>query len=123
MTSKDFFSSTLYLESSDLCRTLSSNGFVSEVNFNEKKYFDGGPRNAFVATVYRQEDEAKKKLYKVQGSWSDKFSFFDAKTDTELETWDTSAPAAPLQMTDVSEQDAWETRKAWQHVPCALEEG
>lgn len=67
MTSKDFFSSTLYLESSGLCRITSSSGFVSEVNFNGKGYFGGGPRNVFVATVYRQEDEAKKKLYKVQG--------------------------------------------------------
>lgn len=120
---KGVFSGTLYPELSGLCRIISSSGFVSEINFSGKGFFGGGPRNAFVANVYRKDDKAKKKLYKVKGSWSEKFTFLDVEADTELETWDTSAPTAPLQMTEVPEQDAWETRNAWQHVLAPLKKG
>jgi len=120
---KGLFSGTLYPELSGLCRIISSSGLVSEVNFSGKGFFGGGVRNAFVAAVYRKDDEAKKKLYEAKGLWSDKFTLFDAKTDNELETWDTSAPTAPLQMTKVPKQDAWETRKAWQHVLAPLKKG
>ena len=96
---------------------------MSEVNFSGKGLFGGGVRNTFNAAVYLKDDETKTKLYEAGGSWSDTFTLFDAKTGIEIETWNTSTPTAPLQITEVPEQDAWETRKAWQYVLAPLKKG
>lgn len=123
---KGFFSGTLYPELSGIRRIISSTGLIPKVNFSGKGIFSGGTKNAFIATVataYHKDDDPKKKIYEVKGSWSDRITFFAATTGTVTETWDTNAPTAPLQITEVSEQDPWETRKAWQHVLAPLRKG
>ncbi len=41
-----------------------------------------------------------------------------------METWNPpDHPPAPIQIADVSEQDPWETRRAWKHVILALRAG
>lgn len=120
---KGFLSGTLYPEISGIRRIVSSTGLVSEVNFSGKGFFYGGVKNAFVATVYRKNDQAKKKIYEVKGSWSDNFTILDTDTGAEIETWDTSTPTAQIDMTNISDQDPWETRNAWQHVYAPLKKG
>ena len=120
---KGFFSGSLYPELSGIHRIISSNGLISEVNFSGKGFFSGGVKNAFFATVYRKDDSAKKSLYEVNGSWSDKFTFFDTNSGTKIDTWDTNFPTAPLQICDISEQDPWETRRAWKYVLTPLRKG
>lgn len=123
MKVKGFLSGTLYPELSGVYYIVSSSGLVSEVSFNGKGLFGGGVRNTFIAAVYLKGDETKTSLYEARGSWSDKFTMFDARTGAEIEGWDTSAPTAPLRINEVSKQDAWETRKAWQYVLAPLQKG
>lgn len=113
---KASFSGALYPELSGAYSILSSSGLVSEVNFSGKGLFGGAIRNTFSAALYLKGAETKKKLYDASGSWSDTSTLFDAKTGIQIETWDTSTPTAPLQITEVGKQDAWETKKAWQYV-------
>ena len=96
---------------------------MSEVNFSGKRLFGGGVRNTFNAAVYLKDDETKTKLYETKRSWSDAFTLFNAKTSIEIETWEHQYSNGTLVDNRSPEQDAWETRKAWQYMPAPLKKG
>ena len=120
---KNLLTGTPYPELSGTYHISSSNSFVSKIDFSGKGLFSSGKKNSFEAVLYHNEDEASP-LYKVEGQWNDKFTFHDVNSKTDLETYDTNAhPGAPLLVADLSEQDPWESRKAWSGVIDALNKG
>jgi hypothetical protein len=103
----------------------SSSGFISEISFSGKGMLDlTGTKNKFHATLYRASDLKKDPLYTVSGTWNDKFTIHDVENSREIETYDTNASsAAPLVVEPLSDQDPWESRKAWAAVIDALNHG
>lgn len=83
-----------------------------------------GTKNKFEASLYRADSSPKDALYTVYGAWNDKFIIHDVAGKTDMETYDTNAtPAACLVVAPGSEQDSWESRKAWAGVIDALNSG
>lgn len=120
---KGFLSGTLYPEISGTYHIISSSGFVTELCFSGKGFFSG-KKNNLEAIMYRRDDELKTAIYTIRGQWSGSFTIYHGDGRTELETWNPQEhPPAPIQIADESEQDPWETRRAWKHVISALHAG
>lgn len=119
---KGLLSGTPYPELHGTYNITSSTGFTSEIDFSGKGLFSG-KKNSFHASLYRSEDK-KHLLYTVEGQWNDTFTFHDVANKQDIETFDTNAEqAAPLDVADLSQQDPWESRKAWAGVIDALNRG
>ena len=104
---------------------ISSNGIVSEIKFQGKSLmgFGRGSKNSFEARMYRT-DTPKDNLYTAKGSWTDSFSIFDGRSGREIEHFDVNTQRfIPLTVADPSEQDPWESRRAWSEVLGALRAG
>jgi oxysterol-binding protein-related protein 9/10/11 len=120
---KGLLSGRLYPELGGTYNIISSTGFVSEMSFSGQGFFSG-IRNSFQAKVYHREDEKKSPIYTVRGQWSGEFTIRDSNSAIDIETYNpASIPAAPLRITELADQDAWETRNAWKNVLAALREG
>ena len=120
---KGFLSRQLYPELYGTYHIISSTGFVTEIVFSGKGYFQG-KSNSFEAKMYRKEDKKKTPVYTIRGQWSGKFTIHDCSNDVDIETWDSdSAQKALLEIPDVETQDPWETRRAWKNVIEALKKG
>jgi hypothetical protein len=103
----------------------SSSGCVAVVDFSGKGMLGfGGQKNHVQAAVYGTDDKQKSRpLYSVEGNWSESFTFKDASGKT-IETYDVAgAPSAECRTAPLSEQDPWESRKAWQGVIEAIHVG
>ncbi len=101
-------------ELNDKYRIVSSSGFTAEIKFTGKKMW-GGSRNCFDASIYRTVDSQKKAIFTISGSWSSKFSIFNAEGD-EIEVFDLADPqnqVAPMTLEPLKKQSPWETRRAW----------
>ncbi|KAJ4352295.1 uncharacterized protein N0V89_007643 [Didymosphaeria variabile] len=122
---KGILSGTPYPELVSDYSIISSNGIVSEIKFEGKSLlgFGGGSKNSFEARTYRT-DAPKDDLYTAKGSWNGKFSIHDARSGNEIEEFDVSAKnSIPITVADRSEQDPWESRRAWAGVIDALQRG
>ncbi|KAF2855629.1 hypothetical protein T440DRAFT_464027 [Plenodomus tracheiphilus IPT5] len=101
---------------------VSSSGYVSHVKFEGKGFFGTGTKNGFSARLYRQE-QPKEDLYTVKGAWNGVSTIVDAN-GVELETFDVGKhQSARLEAPELSEQDPWESRRAWGDVIAALRRG
>ena len=122
---KGLLSGTPYPELTGTYHISSSSGFISEIDFSGKSLLGlTGTKNKFDATLYRADDAHKSALYTVSGTWNDKFTILDNENDREVETYHTNgSPAAALLVEPLSEQDPWESRKAWAGVFDALNHG
>ncbi|KAF3026725.1 hypothetical protein E8E14_014761 [Neopestalotiopsis sp. 37M] len=123
---KGFLSGRLYPELTGTRYVVSSSGFISEVKFSGTSLFGRGESNHFEATMYRRGDAEKRPLYVASGRWSDTFTIRDARTSAVVEEYDTNAAFAsptPAALPALEDQDAWESRRAWQHVQSALRAG
>ena len=120
---KGFLSGTPYPEISGSYHIISSTGFTSEIKFSESGVFSGA-RNRFNATLYRTDDESREPIYTVSGQWSGKFVFHNPKKGVDIDTYDVQeARPAPINLPDVTDQDPFESRKAWKDVIEALKRG
>ena len=122
---KGILSGTPYPELVSSYSIISSNGIISEIKFEGKSLLGlgGGSKNSFEARVYKSESP-KDDLYTVKGSWNGNFSICDAKSGQEVEQYDVNAQRAiPIVVADRSEQDPWESRRAWGGVIDALSQG
>ncbi len=121
---KGFLSGALYPELDDTYELLSTAGFITEVSFSGKGLISGGEKNHVEAAVYKTEDTEKKNpLYTAKGVWNDRLVFTDA-TGKELETLVLNATEpAPISIPDASQQDSWESHRAWGKTIQALKEG
>ena len=103
---------------------ISSNGTVSEIKFEGKSLLGlgKGSKNGFEARVYRQS-APNDDLYTVKGSWNGTFSIHSG-SGHEIEHYDANAQRSiPAAVADRSEQDPWESRRAWGGVIDALGRG
>ena len=101
-------------ELNDTYKILSSSGYTAEIKFTGKKMW-GGQRNCFEASIYRTVDSKKEAIFTASGSWSSKFSMFNASGE-EIEVFDLADPQkqpAPMAIKPVEEQLPWEARRAW----------
>lgn len=112
-----------YPEINETYTILSSSGFVSEIKFTGGGMF-WGTKNGFEARMYRKDDAAKTSIYEASGVWSEAWTVKDCRTGEVVESFDLDAPEnapAPIELPPVSEQDPWESRRAWAGVRSALE--
>ncbi len=120
---KGFLSGSLYPELEGTCHIISSTGFVSEISFSGQGFFSG-KRNSFKAKMYRATDDLKSTLFTASGQWSGEFTIRNSNDETDIITCATAfSPVAPLQISDITAQDPWETRNAWKDVLAALVQG
>lgn len=111
-------------EINDTYKILSSSGYTAEMRFTGKKMW-GGSRNCFEASIYRTVDSQKKAIFTVSGSWSSKFTIFDASGD-EIEVFDLADPQnhpAPMKLKPLEAQSPWESRRAWSATFDAIRKG
>ena len=122
---KGLLTGTPYPELTGTYHISSSSGFISEIDFSGKGMLGlTGTKNKFDATLYRTDDSKKCPLYTVLGTWNDNFTIHDVENERDIETYHTNASrVAPLIVEPVSEQDPWESRKAWAEVIDALNHG
>jgi hypothetical protein len=120
---KGILSGTPYPELSGKYSIISSTGFVSEVVFEGKGLIMGGTKNGFQARVFNV-DAPKEDLYTAKGSWNGSFSIVDPRTGKAVQTYDVETETSiPITVEDISNQDPWESRKAWQGVSESLRRG
>lgn len=121
-TVKGFLAGHLYPELGGTYYIISSTGFTSQIQFSGKG-FRSGLKNSVSAKLYRTEDPTKSPIYSVSGQWSGQFSIQNASGEV-LETCTPGGTSvAPLLGPEPSEQDPWESRRAWKDVIAALREG
>jgi len=102
---------------------ISSTGYVSQINFAGKSWFGGGQKNGFEAKMFHV-DRPEETLYSATGVWNGESTFEDARTGKEIERLDfATLKTLPLHIEDISEQDPWESRRAWADVIAALRRG
>ena len=88
------------------------------------KGFLSGEKNHFEARVFHEESGPESPLYTLSGQWSGKYQIRDCRVDAVVETCDISSlTPTPIKLPPESEQDPWETRKAWKKVHESLEKG
>ncbi|QDS76290.1 hypothetical protein FKW77_001961 [Venturia effusa] len=116
-------SGTAYPELSGTHEIVSTNGFVSEIDFSGKKMLGlGGSKNHVSASVFSAKDR-KKVLWSVEGSWSERFTVRD-EVAGHAQVFDcTVAQPSPMKMLPLGQQDPWESRKAWKGTIDALDAG
>jgi hypothetical protein len=120
---KGILSGTPYPELTGKYSIVSSTGFVSEVVFEGRGLIMGGTKNGFQARLFNV-DAPKEDMYTAKGSWNGSFSIDDPKTREAVETWDVDTKSSiPITVDDVSKQDPWESRRAWQGVSDSLRRG
>ena len=102
----------------------STTGYTSSIDFSGRGLFTSSDKkHSFVAKVYRtgQEDNP---LYSILGNWDGQFTIHDCSQRVDIETFDvTTAKTTSLTTDPISEQDPWESRRAWKGVREALESG
>lgn len=111
-------------ELNDVYKILSSSGYTAEMRFTGKKLW-GGERNMFQASIYRTADSGKKPLFKISGSWSSRFTIFDASGE-KMEVFDlsdTENEPVPASLVPLGEQSPWESRRAWGPTFDAIRKG
>ncbi len=124
-TVKGLLSGRMYPELGGVYHISASSGFISEIRFSGQGFISG-ERNSFEAMIYRRDDELKLAIYSASGRWNESFLIRDCKKNEIIETYDTNSEAntpAKLQIPDLEDQDAWESRRAWQGVISALNLG
>lgn len=122
---KGILSGTPYPELVSSYRIISSNGIVSKIKFEGKSLLGlgSGSKNGFEARTYRTAAPTED-LYTAKGSWNGQFSIHDARSGEAMEQYDVGAQTSvPITIANRSEQDPWESRRAWGGVIDALQQG
>lgn len=102
---------------------ISSTGYVSQIKFEGKSFFGGGQKNGFEAKMFHV-DRPEETLYEAKGVWNGESTFEDTRSGKQIEKLDfATLKALPLKIEDLTEQDPWESRRAWGDVIAALREG
>ncbi|EXJ80330.1 hypothetical protein A1O1_08474 [Capronia coronata CBS 617.96] len=101
-------------ELDDTYKIVSSSGFTAGMRFTGKRFW-GGERNMFEASIYRTADQARKSLFTVSGSWSSRFTIFNA-LGQKVEVFDLADrknQPVPPSIRPLEKQSPWESRRAW----------
>ncbi|OAG10239.1 uncharacterized protein CC84DRAFT_1202745 [Paraphaeosphaeria sporulosa] len=122
---KGLLSGTPYPELVSSYSIISSSGIVSEIKFEGKGLLGlgSGSKNGFEARTYRTAAPTDD-LYTAKGSWNGQYSMHDARSGEEIEKFDVGAQnSVSITVAERSEQDPWESRRAWGGVIDALQKG
>lgn len=125
---KSVLTGSPYPELNGIYRIYSTSGLTAEISFGGKSKvlsLSGGERNYFEASIYKTNDQTKKKAYKLSGLWSDSWSVKNGQ-GKEMYTYDLSDKKnqpAPMMMASLDKQSPWESRRAWRDVAEPLREG
>nr|POF03929.1 protein kes1 [Quercus suber] len=114
-----------YVELNKSSYIVGSNGYTSRIDYSGKGWVSG-TKNSLSAILYPHGKEKSKSdvLYSAEGSWTDSFTIKDAKTKGTVDRYDAKhEPKTALQVAPISEQDALESRRAWQKVAEAIQKG
>jgi len=114
-----------YPELHDSYTIVSSSGFVAEVDFTGKGLLGmSGKKNHVEAAIYRSDDTKRAHaLFTAGGSWSEGFNLLDSN-EKELDSYDVAAaPTTDFRTQPLTDQDPWESRKAWHGVIQGLHSG
>ena len=104
-----------YPELAGPCYIASSSGFVTKIEFEGKGKLGMGSKNRVEATIYESE-KLNHPLYTIAGQWNGKLTVKDG-SGKKLEEFDVSdIPLSSLHVVPISEQNPWESRRAWQEV-------
>lgn len=124
VTVSGLFTGTAYPELTGKYEIVSTNGFVSEIDFSGKKMLGlAGSKNHVSAAVFDTKDRTKA-LWTVEGSWSGKFTIRDEVAGNDVEIFDCmTAQPSPMKIAPVEQQDPWESRRAWKGTTDALDAG
>jgi hypothetical protein len=102
---------------------ISSTGYVSHIKFEGKSFFGGGQKNGFEAKMFHV-DHPDETLYIAKGAWNGESTFEDARSGKQIEKLDfATLKTIPLHVGDTTEQDPWESRRAWGDTIAALRRG
>jgi oxysterol-binding protein-related protein 9/10/11 len=120
-------SGSLFLELGGSSYIRSSSGYSVKIDYSGKGWLSG-KRNSFLATVFRDADDAGGQpatpLYVVEGQWSDAFALREAESHCEVEKFCLPAvPRTPLTTAPLEQQHPLESRRAWRHVASAIRAG
>lgn len=120
---KGLLSGTPYPELAGEYSLISSNGYVSHLKFTGKSFLGGGQKNGLEARLYHA-DKPSETLYTVKGAWNGELTFNDARTGEDIDSFNVNnLESANIEVAHLSEQDPWESRKAWGEVISALQRG
>ena len=99
---------------------ISSNGYISHIKFEGKSLFGSGHKNGFEARFFHA-DRPDDTIYTIEGVWNSTFTIKDARSGMDIETFDVrNIKQQRMTVAPLSEQDPWESRKAWDGVISAL---
>ena len=99
---------------------ISSNGYVSHAKFEGKGLFGSGQKNGFEARLFHV-DKPREDIYTVKGAWNGSSTIHDARSGNQIETFDViSLKSQKMQVPELSDQDPWESRRAWGDTIAAL---
>jgi len=102
---------------------ISSNGYISHVKFDGKGIFGTGTKNGFSARLYHS-DQREQDLYTLKGAWNGSSIIVDGESGAKIETFDVEKlQSVKIKALDLSQQDPWESRRAWGNVISALRRG
>ncbi len=97
----------------------SSSGYTARIDFSGRTWLRG-KKNSIHANLFL--DKGSEPLYTVEGQWTGSFTIKDAKSGTEIESYDTRASEITLPtVAPLEQQDPLEVRKAWRLVAQAIE--
>ncbi|KAH5222377.1 hypothetical protein HBI62_127700 [Parastagonospora nodorum] len=120
---KGLLTGTPYPELAGEYSLISSNGYVSHLKFTGKSFLGGGQKNGLEAKLY-YADKPSETLYTVKGAWNGELTFKNGRTGEEIYTFNVNdLDSASIEVAHLSEQDPWESRKAWGEVISALHRG
>lgn len=118
-----FLSGHLHPELFGRHQIVSSSGYIAEMDFCGKGFLTG-EKNHFSARVYHKDKTSQAPLYTLCGQWCDKYEIRKGDSDAVRESCDINALAPlPIHLPPITEQDPWETRRAWEKVRTALRKG
>ena len=142
VTVKDLLSGAPYPELSDSAYIISTSGYISKIDFSGKKsifstHSSSSRKNSLHATIYHRDDHSQTALIEAEGQWNDVITFYDLRSVNsssdslgrkekrqEIERYDTSDPSnASTPLSQRSEMDPWESRRAWSGVIDAVQRG
>ena len=120
---KGILSGVPYPELSGEYSLISSNGYISHVKFEGKGFFGSGQKNGFEARLFHQ-DQPETDIYTIAGAWNGVSSIKDSKSGDEIESFDvTTLQSLKMHVPEKSDQDPWESKRAWADVSAALRRG
>lgn len=112
-----------YLELSGSSHICSTTGYLATINYSGKGYFSG-KSHTYKADI-SHVSQPKSPFYTIEGEWSGVSKFKGKSPDgsSNATFWDANTPRREVEVADVDEQGAMESRKVWKKVADGIRSG